>query len=362
MFSAIANADISRLTELGKAIIERDPTTAVLCLDHALRYPPQLHTSSLNQISPRLEVIALFVGSVLQHLDLARLHESPKLSRLTGFKPAVDQISMVPLPNTYRVFAGSVLAKRISNAKDRDFDWVKEVEYYLIAGHHLDIYVRSMLELRVRSLINTLHHSLSHARLKPCLDFAIQGRCPRGDDCEYDESGSPSIDQARTRLRVHMQVIIILDHLRKISLGPPAPIDRLEVQKIWIQHITSVTFPIWHRFGNEQIIPSALITESTKTLEILQVWLVEHLEMLRSTAEEQPKYVLLSAAVSAAMFIFRTIKSPQWTAIKAALRLLSPQPSQPSMVQGLVNMLKFYEWTGMDALLSGITFVKYVSI
>jgi hypothetical protein len=369
MFKAIsASADEAQtLIELGAKYTSRDAAIVVLCYDVVLRVPPQLHGSSLKQMSSRLSVISIFVRSATK--ILLNSLQSNELRRLMGFGTALDLTTMQPMPDMYRVLNGSALMKRFDTSKAKNLIVSRTDGYIIVSGEHLAAALQLILETRVRTIISSVHHSMLKAPLRTCLDIVMdpgvcrrQGQDPSG--CEYNHDKDLSVASARQRLQIHLQTVSVLDTMHQVSWPATSLSWPRETRRKWIGLVHSAAYPIWYQLGNDQIIPSKHIQDIAGTMLTFRSWLERFVEELNPMSDDEAAATtFLSDVVLAAMLALRwsdpTMSSVFWSSTKLfAMRPdLATKDNDTTIVY---NIIKFYGRKGSDALILGVKFIQCV--
>ena len=353
---------MTQLIDLGNRFLQRNVHYATLCFDHALRHPPQLQSSSLRQISSRLKLITAFVTNLTQLLKETEFCQSPEVAKLMGFKPALDSYSLEPLPDIYRIATGSYLKRRVLSAHDKELHINSTDDGDLtVQGRFLNSVIRTIFENRVRHILQSVHQSLTQASiLRPCSEAALNGVCHR-DNCDQDHTIAHTIETARDRLGVHMQIILVLDKMRLISWPSQVHDIRRNVKYTWIERIYSTLFPISYHLGNDQLIPASSVPENAQALSVLQDWIQERCYELHPTAPEDLRKQFLSLSVIMAMLAFRVHGSrlpryfPSVSGLFAPREDLLPKGGSYSIT---MNLISFYERESKTSLISGISFVR----
>lgn len=369
MFKAISTSadEAQTLLELGAKYASRDVAIVVLCYDVVLRVPPQLHGSSLNQMSSRLSVISVFVRTTSS--TLLNPLQSSELRRLMGFGTVLDPITMQPMPDMYRVFNGSALMKRFDTSKAKNLVASRADGYIIVSGEYLATALQLILETRVRTIISSVHHSMLKAPLRTCLDTIMDpGVCRRQSQdsggCEYNHDKDLSVASARQRLQIHLQTVFVLDTMHHVSWPATNLSWPRETRRKWIRLVHSAAYPISHQLGNDQIVPSKHVQDATATMPTFRSWLERFVEELDPTSDDEvAARTFLSDVVLAAMSALRWFGPALSPVFWSSTKLFSMRPdlaAKDNDATIVKNIIKFYGREGSDALILGVKFIQCV--
>lgn len=359
MFTALANlADgTATLMELGKKYVSKDVAIVVLCYDRVLHKAPQFSSSSTKQISTRLTLISIYLTSVTGLLKTPQLHLSAELSRIAGFKPAIHPMTMQPILDQYRVFAGSVFFKRI-DTKRKEMIITRDGRDVIVLGRNVDENVRVILEERVRLTLQGVHTGMSDPTVlpRPCLDIVIEPGVCKKVTCEFDHNNiSLTIEATRNRLLVHLQLISVLDTMHSVtwpSQRSSWPVDTL---RWWIWRVYSLAYPISYQLGNEQIVPSKHQTNADNELSAFYSWLERFAQALDSSAS-----TFLSDILGTVMLAYRWPNYKHRTFFRSSAHLFVLRSDKAS----IDDVINYYAREDDKALVTGVRFftlVKFVT-
>lgn len=141
-------------------------------------------------------------------------------------------------------------------------------------GRDLNGLIRSSLAERLHlQLTGLCAPLLEAAALQPCLDAAVQGTCNRSG-CRRDHSATYSVEAIQLRIRIHLQVVMLLDRLASYWPLHQAS-TRFYIHRTWTERLFSTLFPIFPRLGNSMLLFSSSATDLPGVINVLRRWMTE---------------------------------------------------------------------------------------
>ncbi|KAJ3757218.1 hypothetical protein EV360DRAFT_46501, partial [Lentinula raphanica] len=266
MFQSIINKDQAALKKLGKQfLLAENIPAALLCLDHY--YTPALPFSNLT-VYEMADELSLF-------LDYSQL----LISIIGGDYNITDQISLCKLFGLKKLSdshivlaAGSYLHQRYPKA---------------ISGQNLQMYMtdfmyhfQSHISRRLQEQIEKQNDICKQcSTFTPCLTFAVFQHCHRQSSCHAAHISNTSFTALyyNTRVRIHLQQILIVHCLYK-TYSFPKPFKHLKSQeRFWLYRLYDALYPSSYILGTIASAQFQDFKEYTKAERVLQLWIRHHI-------------------------------------------------------------------------------------
>lgn len=367
MFAAIGNEDNETLRTIANKYESQDTTIWILCLDKILKYFPTRITGSHKQIITKLSDMAKLNSGIVALVIRARPRESAELSRLTGFKVAIDPPTDEQLVGYFHVLKGSWIHKRLGS-KVKNISLIKLNSSILIKGEHLDEFIKLACETRVRGIVNYVQQKLSAAPIRPCLDFALDPSksCRRDKDCPDEHTTDLSLEAARLRVHLHLYIIRAMHAMRDVHWPDNSPTTRANIRRRWVERMHAVMFPVWYGFGNDQILRTPLEPEIQDAVAKFWTWLHDYTDELNPVADDEELHsAFLTEVISTAMLVYRWPKRLGGTTwFEDADHLFYPRDDLTMQGRGetvISQMVNFYGRIKDGALEDGVAVVRCVT-
>ncbi|KAF8336973.1 uncharacterized protein EI90DRAFT_3119273 [Cantharellus anzutake] len=268
MFRAIIMKDQTSLFNIGRDFKGKNPVALILSFSEALRYPFDLKSTSLTDLSFRLSVVDAYCQHLMVLLRRDRLCDFPDAAKLFGFHQSVDVNGRV-LQDVFRVAPGSHTSRMLAGDRAKGLNAVPSIsknDARNVRGDALNNLLRWDLEEVIWELLCRLHFDLTEAvLLKPCLEFKVLRECKK-TACTRLHETAPNLDMY---FRVHMQIVVALENLWYIPHRNPGL--RRDVQRIWVERIYSVLFPLARMCGDSNLVRA--FPEAHRALPLVRNWI-----------------------------------------------------------------------------------------
>ncbi|PBK59143.1 hypothetical protein ARMSODRAFT_1027641 [Armillaria solidipes] len=262
MFTAIIDAQISRLRELGPEFHKMGHSSAaLLCLDQYFSQTLQIQDVALVDAINELSLFYTYVGL----LSAAAFRTDPcgdaPTAALFGFRQIAENEFLVP-PHTW--LHSAVLELRPEGVA-RDSDRNLRLPVLELRRLFCDA-LRGHLKQRIAAENDECARSKAFL---PCLVYAVSGSCKRPECPEAHVL--PSAIHAgyyNMRVRLHLQQILILQSLRE---NAHEDFER-KGTKFWLNRLYEALHPPYHIFGSISHLALSTIPEAPKALNVVRDW------------------------------------------------------------------------------------------
>ncbi|KAK0232752.1 hypothetical protein IW262DRAFT_1259998, partial [Armillaria fumosa] len=262
MFTAIIDAQTSRLRELGSEFHEMGHSSAaLLCLDQYFSRTLQIQDLALVDAVNELSLFYTYVGL----LSAAAFRTDPcgdaPTAALFGFRRIAENEFLVP-PHTW--LHSAVLELRPGGVV-RDSDCNLRLSVLELRWLFCDT-LRGHLKQRITAENGECARSKA---FRPCLVFAVSGSCHR-PECPEAHVLPSAIHAGYYNMRVRLlfQQILILQSLRENAH------EDVEYRgtKFWLNRLYEALYPPHHMFGSISHLALSSIPEAPKALNVVRDW------------------------------------------------------------------------------------------
>ncbi|KAK0506583.1 hypothetical protein EDD18DRAFT_36674 [Armillaria luteobubalina] len=262
MFTAIIDAQTSRLRELGSEFHEMGHSSAaLLCLDQYFSQTLQIQDLALVDAVNELSLFYTYVGL----LSSAAFRTDPcgdaPTAALFGFRRIAENEFLVP-PHTW--LHSAILELRHGGVV-RDSDCNLRLSVLELRWLFCDT-LRGHLKQRITA--ENYECTRSKAFMS-CLVFAVSGSCHRFECPEAHVLPSEMhAGYYNMRARLHLQQILILQSLRE---NAHEDVERGGT-KFWLNRLYEALYPPHHMFGSISHLVLSSIPEAPKALNVVRDW------------------------------------------------------------------------------------------
>lgn len=208
MFQAIIAKNGQQLEKLGRLFYHSNKPASLLCLDHIFSTPFELYGSSIQEKANYLDMF--FAYAKLLH-DVAFIQD-PCGKRLVQKLFSVQSLR----EDTFALPCGTFLYSAVAEQRVLYFGGKGQ---RTVSNADLTRAFRSSLSERMRRRVMEENEVFRDAEfLSPCFNF-LTGSCHRRDCSRAHVAGATVTAWYNTRVRMHLQQILIFQTLHCIDIG-----------------------------------------------------------------------------------------------------------------------------------------------
>ncbi|CAE6379695.1 unnamed protein product, partial [Rhizoctonia solani] len=377
LFRAIYAKNLDRIISISRsnALLARAPE-ALLGFAHCSKFLTTLQQANLDDFNAR-SILALSYYNGLVQLSRTINTSAMASQRLLGFEPVTtNAASTSELDNDHSttsefwIYSSSCLfepARRLPGSLE-PVSLALGLTATTIPESNLQRLVVRTIAKRLNEEVRTMNNATTPLYvLRPCLDFAISGKCDR-PRCGRQEVSSIRIgDQDRQkyfnlRVRAHILQALIIQ-----AFHPQSPEDERQRRtntRIWMQKIHETLFPHFPPLGNVLCADLNLVPELDRAASVLSRWCEHRLYELNPT-NRATRSIFLSEVLLALQLGYRVqrrifegyvSKLHACDLVRSEPMLVPPQ-SERSIIHSLVD---YYGEQSEYALRGALVAIRHI--